>query len=71
MCIRDRVLIGIAIFLTLFTMSPVMEEINTTAYEPYKNEEITQEEFIDTAVSYTHLDVYKRQDNDGSFDHQC
>jgi flagellar biosynthetic protein FliP len=45
----NQVLIGIAIFLTLFTMSPVMEEINTTAYEPYKNEEITQEEFIDTA----------------------
>jgi flagellar biosynthetic protein FliP len=30
-------------------MSPVMEEINTSAYEPYKNEEISQEEFLDTA----------------------
>ena len=45
----NQVLIGIAIFLTLFTMSPVMEEINTSAYEPYKNEEISQEEFLDTA----------------------
>jgi flagellar biosynthetic protein FliP len=45
----NQVLIGIAIFLTLFTMSPVIEEINTTAYEPYKNEEISQEEFLDTA----------------------
>lgn len=45
----NQVLIGIAIFLTLFTMSPVLEEINTVAYEPYKNEEISQEEFLDTA----------------------
>ena len=45
----NQVLIGIAIFLTLFTMSPVIEEINTTAYEPYKNEEISQEVFLDTA----------------------
>ncbi|MDD4781784.1 MAG: flagellar type III secretion system pore protein FliP [Tissierellia bacterium] len=45
----NQVLIGIAIFLTLFTMSPVLEEINTVAYEPYKNEEISQEVFLDTA----------------------
>ena len=45
----NQVLIGIAIFLTLFAMSPVLNEINTEAYEPYKNEEITQEEFFKTA----------------------
>jgi flagellar biosynthetic protein FliP len=45
----NQVLVGIAIFLTLFIMSPVMDEINTAAYEPYKNEEITQEEFVDAA----------------------
>ena len=45
----NQVLVGIAIFLTLFIMSPVLNEINTRAYEPYKNEEITQEEFLDTA----------------------
>ncbi|MDD4781463.1 MAG: flagellar type III secretion system pore protein FliP, partial [Tissierellia bacterium] len=39
----------IAIFLTLFIMSPVIDEINTEAYEPYKNEEITQEDFYDKA----------------------
>lgn len=41
----NQVLVGIALFLTLFIMSPVIQQINTTAYEPYKNEEITQEEF--------------------------
>ncbi len=45
----NQVLIGIALFLTLFIMSPVLDEINTNAYEPYKNEEISQEEFYDKA----------------------
>ena len=30
-------------------MSPVISEIQTTAYEPYVNEQITQEEFVDRA----------------------
>lgn len=45
----NQVLIGIALFLTLFIMSPVIDEINTEAYEPYKNEEISQEEFYERA----------------------
>ena len=45
----NQVLVGIALLLTLFIMSPVIDEINTTAYEPYKNEEITQKEFYDKA----------------------
>jgi len=45
----NQVLIGIALFLTLFTMQPVISEINTTAYEPYKAEEITQEKFFTRA----------------------
>ena len=43
------VLIGIAIFLTLFIMDPVIKQINTEAYTPYKNQEITQAEAIDRA----------------------
>ena len=45
----NMVLVGIALFLTLFTMSPVISEIQTTAYEPYIAEEITQEEFLQRA----------------------
>ena len=45
----NQVLIGIALFLTLFIMSPVIDTINTEAYEPYKREEISQEEFYDKA----------------------
>ena len=44
------VLVGIAIFLTLLTMNPVLSRIQTEAYEPYVDEEITQEEFIDRAA---------------------
>ncbi len=43
------VLIGLALFLTLFTMNPVFSSIRTNAYDPYVAEEISQEEFIDRA----------------------
>ncbi len=42
----NMVLVGMALFLTLFTMSPVISEIQTSAYEPYVAEEISQEEFF-------------------------
>jgi len=45
----NQVLIGIAIFLSLFIMSPVITDINDTAYTPYKQGEITQEDFIQKA----------------------
>lgn len=45
----NQVLIGIALFLSLFIMSPVLSEVNTTAYQPYKQKQITQEEFIQKA----------------------
>lgn len=46
----NQVLVGIALFLTLFIMYPVLTEIKTTAYDPYKAGEITQEEFLETGV---------------------
>lgn len=45
----NMVLIGIALFLTLFIMNPVLTEIQETVYEPYTRQEITQEEAIDRA----------------------
>lgn len=45
----NMVLVGVALFLTLFTMSPVIDQVNTQAYTPYINEEITQDEFFDQA----------------------
>ncbi len=43
------VLVGLALFLTLFTMAPVMDEIRTKAYEPYVEETISQDEFFEQA----------------------
>ena len=43
------VLIGLALFLTLFTMNPVLSTIKTEAYDPYVAEEIGQKEFLDRA----------------------
>jgi len=45
----NLVLVGVALFLTLFTMGPVLTEINEEAYTPYANEEISQEEFFNRA----------------------
>ena len=36
--------IGLAIILTFFGMTPVIDEINDTAFQPYMNEEISQSE---------------------------
>ena len=45
----NTVLVGIAIFLTLITMNPVLQRVQTEAWEPYTNEEIDAEEFFDRA----------------------
>ena len=43
------VLIGISLFLTLFTMGPTLERVQQEAYEPYVAEEISQEVFVERA----------------------
>jgi flagellar biosynthetic protein FliP len=45
----NQVLVGIAMFLTLFIMSPVLEKIYSEALEPVQNEEITFQEGLDRA----------------------
>ena len=46
----NQVLIGLALFLTFFIMSPVIADINETAFRPYTNGEITQEVAIENAM---------------------
>ena len=38
----NMVLIGMALFLTLFTMSPVVDQIREEAYTPYTQDQITR-----------------------------
>ncbi|WP_080146590.1 flagellar type III secretion system pore protein FliP [Marinilactibacillus piezotolerans] len=47
----NQVLIGLALFLSLFVMKPVYEEVNETALSPYMNGEITREEAFAEAQS--------------------
>lgn len=41
--IPSQVMVGLALFTTIFVMSPVVSNINENAIEPYMNNEITQE----------------------------
>jgi flagellar biosynthetic protein FliP len=45
----NQVLIGIALFLTLFIMNPILQAIYDDALEPVQNEEITFQEGLDRA----------------------
>lgn len=45
----NLILVGLALFLTLFTMGPVIQQINDGPYARYTNEEITQEQFFQEA----------------------
>ncbi len=41
---NNQIIIGLALFLTIVIMSPVFTEMNTTAIEPFMNDEIAQDE---------------------------
>ena len=45
----NMVLVGMAMILTLFTMTPTVNSVKEAAYDPYIAGEITQEEFFDLA----------------------
>ncbi|MGN7453811.1 flagellar type III secretion system pore protein FliP [Paenibacillus pasadenensis] len=45
----NQVLIGLALFLTLFIMSPTLSQVNETALQPYLKGELTQTEALQEA----------------------
>lgn len=45
----NQVMVGLALFLTLFIMAPVFTEINAVAYQPYKSGELTTIEACEAA----------------------
>jgi len=45
----NLVLVGMALILTLFTMTPTINAIKESAYDPYKEGRITQDEFFERA----------------------
>ncbi len=46
----NQVLVGLTLFLTFFIMNPVITQINNEAVKPFEAGELTQQEFIDTAL---------------------
>lgn len=44
--IPSQVLVGLSIVLTIFIMTPVLNQINNDALQPYLNKEIKMEEFL-------------------------
>ncbi len=46
----NQVLIGLALFLTVFIMAPVFQEINEVALQPYMQEEIGEEEALNRGL---------------------
>lgn len=45
----NQILVGLALILTLFIMSPVIAKVNADAYQPYRDGVITREEAFDKA----------------------
>ncbi|MDD2294334.1 MAG: flagellar type III secretion system pore protein FliP [Eubacteriales bacterium] len=46
----NQILIGLALFITFFIMTPVLSEINETALKPYNADQIETQEFLDRAA---------------------
>lgn len=60
----NMVLTGMALFLTIFIMAPVLKEVNEVAYEPYANEQITTKEAFDRAAVPLKRFMLKQTAND-------
>lgn len=46
----NSVLVGLALFLTFFTMAPILNQVNTTALQPYMHNEITFDQAADKGI---------------------
>src|SRR5690606_22968673 len=45
----NQVIIGLSLFISLFPMSPVWDQVKVAAYEPYLRDEITEMEALERA----------------------
>jgi flagellar biosynthetic protein FliP len=56
----NQIMIGLALLLTFFLMSPVYNQINKEALQPYLAEEISQEEAIEKALEPVRKFMFKQ-----------
>jgi len=56
----NQVLIGLALFLTFFVMTPIWQRVNTEALQPYLEKKITQKEALEKAVEPLRKFMFKQ-----------
>ncbi|MBI5399461.1 flagellar type III secretion system pore protein FliP [Candidatus Saganbacteria bacterium] len=56
----NTVLVGLALFMTVFVMSPVWKEVNTTALTPYNQGKISQTKAIEIGLKPLHRFMLKQ-----------
>ncbi len=47
----NQIVIGLSLFLTFFIMAPVWEQVNSQALQPYRAQQITQEEALKRGIA--------------------
>lgn len=56
----NQVLVGLALFLTFFVMTPTWSQVNSNAFQPYMNNEITQAEALNNAEEPIRMFMFKQ-----------
>ena len=56
----NQVLVGLALLLTFFVMSPVIKDINSKAVQPYLKNQISQQVAVDRAVAPLRVFMFKQ-----------
>lgn len=56
----NQVIIGLSLFLTFFVMMPTFAEVNSTALQPYLQNEITREQALDNAEQPLRIFMFKQ-----------
>lgn len=56
----NQILIGLAMFLTFYVMTPVWQDVNQNAVQPYLSKEISTEQAISTALTPIRKFMYKQ-----------
>ena len=59
----NQVIVGLALFLTFFIMSPVFNQINDTALQPYLNKTMSQEQALSKAAEPLRTFMLKQTDD--------
>lgn len=56
----NQVMVGLALFLTLFIMSPVISDVNENCVQPFQQGELTQEEALNAGLKPIRAFMFKQ-----------